>query len=139
MRWTPADRRLADHPENIRRVHPLPAARDAEGGDPGGDVGFSTALPGRRLVVLGGPGSGKSVLALRFVLGRPAARQAGGPVPVIFPMAGWDPLRTGLRDWLAARLAADYHPLAAPADGAPGAASPWPVSGSRRRDVCRGG
>ncbi|MGY4998840.1 NACHT domain-containing protein [Streptomyces sp. 900105245] len=117
VRWTPADRRLADHPENIRRVRPLPAARDAEDEGSGGDGGSFAALPGRRLVVLGGPGSGKSVLALRFVLGRLAARQAGGPVPVIFPLAGWDPLRTGLRDWLATRLAADYHPLAAPADG----------------------
>ncbi|WP_460063781.1 NACHT domain-containing protein [Streptomyces sp. YKOK-I1] len=112
--WRPADRRLADHPENIRRVESLPAPREGEAGETAGSF---ARLPGRRVVVLGGPGLGKSVLAVRFVLDRLAARRAGGPVPVIFPLAGWDPVRTGLRDWLADRLAADYRPLAGPADG----------------------
>ncbi|MBK3574580.1 hypothetical protein JHN63_12290 [Streptomyces sp. MBT65] len=112
--WAPAERWLADHPENIRLGRPLPAPR----GQRIEEVTRSfAALPGRRLVVLGGPGSGTSVLALRFVLGRLAARRSGGPVPVIFPLAGWDPRRTGLRDWLADRLAADHRPLAAPTDG----------------------
>ncbi|MFJ3802173.1 NACHT domain-containing protein [Streptomyces sp. NPDC090088] len=74
-------------------------------------------VPGRRLVVLGGPGAGKSVLAVRFVLARLAERQPGEPVPVIFPLAGWDPRRTGLREWLAERLAAEHRPLAAVTDG----------------------
>ncbi|MFJ9630374.1 hypothetical protein ACIRU8_21950 [Streptomyces sp. NPDC101175] len=111
--WAPADRWLADHPENIRRTRPLPAPRGQRIEDV---TGSFAALPGRRLVVLGGPGSGKSVLALRFVLGRLAARRPGGPVPVIFPLAGWDPRRTGLRDWLAERLAAEHRPLAAATD-----------------------
>jgi len=116
VRWTPADRWLADHPENIGQGAPAPAPREAEHPL---DAFLETfeALPARRLVVLGGPGSGKSVLALRFTLGRLAAREPGGPVPVIFPVSSWDPLRTGLRDWLAERLAADYRFLAAPADG----------------------
>ncbi len=113
VKWAPADRSLADHPENIHRVRSLPAPRDSRTED---TTAPFPELPGRRLVVLGGPGSGKSVLALRFVLGRLAERQPGGPVPVIFPLAGWDPLRSGLRDWLATRLATDYRPLAAPAD-----------------------
>ncbi|MFJ8061198.1 NACHT domain-containing protein [Streptomyces sp. NPDC096142] len=111
--WAPADRWLADHPENIRRLRPLPAPREQRIEDV---TGSFAALPGRRLVVLGGPGSGKSVLAMRFVLGRLAARRPGGPVPVIFPLAGWDPRRTGLRDWLAERLAAEHRPLAAATD-----------------------
>ena len=114
VQWVPADRRLADHPQNIRRARPLPAPRDCRIEDM---TGSFAALPGRRLVVLGGPGAGKSVLTVRFVLDRLAARGPGGPVPVIFPLAGWDPVRTGLREWLADRLAADYRPLAAPVDG----------------------
>ncbi|WP_449350108.1 NACHT domain-containing protein [Streptomyces shaanxiensis] len=114
VQWVPADRRLADHPQNIRRARPLPAPRDSRIEDM---TGSFAALPGRRLVVLGGPGAGKSVLTVRFVLDRLDARGPGGPVPVIFPLAGWDPVRTGLREWLADRLAADYRPLAAPVDG----------------------
>ncbi|WP_428934265.1 NACHT domain-containing protein [Streptomyces sp. ACT015] len=113
VRWTVADRRLADHPRNVRRARPLPAPRAGRLDDVTAEF---AALPGRRMVVLGGPGSGKSVLAMRFVLARLAERSPGGAVPVIFPLAGWDPETTGLRDWLAERLALDYRPLAAPAD-----------------------
>lgn len=113
VRWVAADPRLADHPENVRRI---PAPRDGQR-QLGGIVDAFAAAPGRRLVVLGGPGSGKSVLALRFTLGRLAVRRPGGAVPVIFPLAGWDPRHSGLRDWLAERLAADHRPLAAFADG----------------------
>ncbi|EGX59078.1 hypothetical protein SZN_14646 [Streptomyces zinciresistens K42] len=113
VRWTAADPRLADHPENVRRI---PTQRDGER-RLGDVVAAFGSVPGRRLVVLGGPGSGKTVLALRFTLGRLAERQAGGPVPVIFQPAGWDPRHTGLRDWLAERLAAEHRPLALPAGG----------------------
>ncbi|MFJ3670434.1 NACHT domain-containing protein [Streptomyces sp. NPDC090106] len=113
VEWTPAPRHLADHAQNIRRRPPLPAPRDSDDQD---IVGALPALPGRRLVVLGGPGTGKSVLAIRYVLDRLAARQPGDPVPVIFPLSSWDPRRTGLREWLTTRLAADYRPLAAPVD-----------------------
>ncbi|WP_404189262.1 NACHT domain-containing protein [Streptomyces tauricus] len=127
--WSLADRRLADHPYNIPpgAVLPHPRTGDNTAGDAsgntGGDAGTAdptadpaTAPPNPRVVVLGEPGSGKSVLAMRYVLDRLAARQEGGPVPVILPLASWDPLRSPLRDWLAARLAADYRPLAAQAD-----------------------
>ncbi|WP_314412346.1 NACHT domain-containing protein [Streptomyces sp. DSM 40484] len=136
--WTLADRRLADHPYNIPPGAALPRPRaggDARGpadpatadpviadpviadpATPGPAPAPASAPPGPRVVVLGEPGSGKSVLAMRYVLDRLAARREGGPVPVILPLASWDPLRTPLRDWLAARLAADYRPLAAQAD-----------------------
>ncbi|MEV5844559.1 hypothetical protein AB0M32_21600 [Streptomyces sp. NPDC051985] len=138
VHWAPADRRLADHPENVRGIG-RPADRDQDRSRhrdrdgsrtrwvPGSGVsgvsrvedlaGVFTGLPGRRLVVLGGPGAGKSVLAVRFVLARLAERRPGEPVPVIFPLAGWDPRRTGLREWLAERLAAEHRSLAAVTDG----------------------
>ncbi|MEU9345598.1 hypothetical protein AB0D74_30775 [Streptomyces sp. NPDC048278] len=112
--WAPADRRLADHPENVGGGGLLPAPRAWRIEDL---AAWFAGFPGRRLVVLGGPGAGKSVLAMRFVLARLAARRPGGPVPVLFPLAGWDPRHTGLRDWLADRLAADYRPLGAVLDG----------------------
>ncbi|WP_018535071.1 MULTISPECIES: NACHT domain-containing protein [unclassified Streptomyces] len=111
VRWRLAERGLTDHPENIRPAGPLPGPRDAEGRTVG--AAFA-ALPRRRLVVLGGAGSGKSVLALRLTLELLSARAPGKPVPVLFPLAGWDPTRTGLRTWLVERLLADHRSLAAP-------------------------
>ncbi|OAR27064.1 hypothetical protein A8W25_01955 [Streptomyces sp. ERV7] len=68
-------------------------------------------LPSRRLVVLGAPGSGKTVLAVRFALDLLERRDAGDPVPVIFPLATWQPDSTELHAWLAARLAEGYPAL----------------------------
>ncbi|MGW3209039.1 NACHT domain-containing protein [Streptomyces sp. NPDC001135] len=80
--------------------------------EPGeGPDGISSAfdrLPARRLVVLGEPGSGKTVLAVRFVLERLAHRAAGDRVPVVFPVSGWQPERERLRDWMASHLRATY-------------------------------
>ncbi|NEB95161.1 hypothetical protein [Streptomyces bauhiniae] len=71
VRWAPADRRLADHPENVRRAQPLPAPRDAAVSHVTDDFPVPR---GRRVVVLGGTGSGKSVPALsawgRFAVAR---------------------------------------------------------------------
>ena len=79
-------------------------------------------VPTGRLVVLGEPGSGKTMLMVRLVLDLLAARAAGGPVPVLVPVASWDPSGQDLRDWLATRLITDYPALAGPAPA--GAAGP---------------
>jgi DNA-binding SARP family transcriptional activator len=67
------------------------------------------ALPERQLVVLGDPGSGKSVLALMLTLELLRTRDPGSPVPVLLSLASWDPRREHLDRWLAGRLA-DNHP-----------------------------
>lgn len=72
------------------------------------------ALPRRQLVVLGDAGSGKTVLAMLLTLGLLNKRHPDAPVPVLLPLAEWDPRTHGLADWLAAQLAADY-PGAGPA------------------------
>ncbi|MFI1970524.1 NACHT domain-containing protein [Streptomyces cinnamoneus] len=110
--WSRVGPPLADHPGNVHRGLPLPSPRD---GDQRLDriVEAFAALPSRRMVVLGEPGAGKSILAVQFVLGTLAARRPGGPVPVLFPLAGWDPRSVTLRTWLAEWLAAEYRPLAA--------------------------
>ncbi|MGW7385463.1 NACHT domain-containing protein [Streptomyces sp. NPDC054794] len=101
VQWSRAEAWLADVPEN-----------DGPSAEPGAGLeSIWTALdsvPSRRLVVLGEPGSGKTVLAVHFTLERLAHRVAGDPVPVVFPLAGWQPERERLRDWMAAHLRATY-------------------------------
>ncbi|HWD06261.1 MAG TPA: BTAD domain-containing putative transcriptional regulator [Amycolatopsis sp.] len=72
-------------------------------------AGTFAGLPVRQLVVLGDPGSGKSVLALVLTLELLRAREPGDPVPVLLSLASWDPRREHLDRWLTARLA-DNHP-----------------------------
>ena len=69
-------------------------------------------LPCRRLVLLGGPGSGKTTLAVQLLLELLATRQPGEPIPVLVSLAGWDPATDRqLHGWLAARLAENYPSL----------------------------
>lgn len=63
-------------------------------------------IPTGRLVVLGGPGAGKSVLMVRLVLDLLARRAPGGPVPVLVSVASWDPAGQEFREWLAMQLSA---------------------------------
>ncbi|MEV6594567.1 NACHT domain-containing protein [Streptomyces acidicola] len=76
---------------------------------------FTARVPGRRLLILGEPGAGKTMMLVRLLLGLLQSREPGSPVPVIFPLASWDPDRRELDAWLAERLATDYPGLAAPA------------------------
>lgn len=69
-------------------------------------------VPTRRMVILGEPGSGKTMLLVRLVLDLLADRDQGGPVPVLVSLASWDPDAQGLHEWLTERLAIDYPSLA---------------------------
>ncbi|MBQ0847373.1 hypothetical protein J8N05_03925 [Streptomyces sp. BH-SS-21] len=66
-------------------------------------------LPQRRLVTIGEPGAGKTVLALLLTLGLLDARQPGDPVPVMLSASSWDPVRERLDDWIARSLAASHY------------------------------
>jgi NACHT domain-containing protein/transcriptional activator len=79
------------------------------------------ALPVRQLVVLGDPGSGKSVLALMLTLELLRTRAPGSPVPVLLSLASWDPQREHLDRWLAGRLADDHPALLNAREYGPGA------------------
>ncbi|PJJ05549.1 NACHT domain-containing protein [Streptomyces sp. 2333.5] len=72
-------------------------------------------VPGGRLLVLGEPGAGKTMLLVRLLLGLIERRAPG--LPVIFPLASWDPSDQDLVDWLADRLTTDHPALAVPAPG----------------------
>jgi WD40 repeat protein len=66
-------------------------------------------LPLGRLVVLGEPGAGKSVLVLMLTVGLIESRAAGSAVPVLVSVSSWDPIQEDLDDWLVASLAATYY------------------------------
>lgn len=72
-------------------------------------------VPTGRLVVLGEPGAGKTVLMIRLVLDLLSTRQPDEPVPVLCPVASWNPVSTRLHDWLAGMLIMDHPFLAAEA------------------------
>lgn len=73
-------------------------------------------IPTGRLVVLGEPGAGKTVLMIRLVRDKLLTWRPDEPVPVLCPVASWNPASTKLHDWLAGMLIMDHPFLAA---GAP--------------------
>ncbi|MEV6007024.1 NACHT domain-containing protein [Streptomyces sp. NPDC051976] len=80
---------------------------------------FLERLPTRRLLVLGEPGTGKTMLLVRLLLALLERRADGSPVPVLFPLASWSPGEQSLESWMAERLARDYAGLGGQrADGA---------------------
>lgn len=75
---------------------------------------YFAELENGRLVVLGRPGSGKTVLAIELVLqllrrqaGNPAGGPPSGPIPVRLSAASWLPGQP-LEEWIAQRLMLDY-------------------------------
>jgi hypothetical protein len=127
VRWCPADPDLFASWSAIEQAAcsagwPSPDrsrwSPDPAGLAGGGDVAaVLDRVPTRRLVVLGEPGAGKTVLAVRLVLDILADRVAGGPVPVLLQLSSWDPAREHLRVWLERRLCADHPALRARAAG----------------------
>ncbi|NGO81902.1 NACHT domain-containing protein [Streptomyces sp. YC504] len=83
-----------------------------------GQIGqvFTDRVPTRRLVVLGEPGAGKSVLLIRLLQDLISRRLAGAPVPVLFSLASWDPVDQGLEGWLADQLRRAHPGLTAIAE-----------------------
>ena len=108
VRWSGADPLLSDHVANIRRMQAGTVDLD---GILHEAVDAFTAIPSRRLVVIGQPGAGKTIFTLRFTLDLLARRQPGDPVPVIIGLHTWSPGEQSLQDWMAQRLATDYPAL----------------------------
>lgn len=72
------------------------------------------ALRCRRLVILGGPGTGKTTLAVQLVLELLRTREPDEPVPVLLSAARWDDRAyPRLQEWLAGSLVMDYPALRA--------------------------
>jgi len=123
--WTAADASLTDSWDTLVKLAasgagwPLPppqgtwaAGPDGLAGKGGELVEVLARVPTARLVVLGEPGSGKTMLMVRLVLDLLARRVEGGPVPILASVSSWNPAVQDLRDWLDARLLIDYPALA---------------------------
>lgn len=126
--WSAADPTLTDSWESLEELArtgagwptPPPPGSWAVGQDDLAGEGDELAtilswVPTGRLVVLGEPGSGKTILMIRLVLDLLKDRLEDGPVPILVPLASWNPQEQDLNRWLAVQLAIAYPTLAAPA------------------------
>jgi transcriptional regulator with XRE-family HTH domain len=112
VRWQRAPDDVMDQWENICRVSPGETAAPLPlAGRMPEIVDVHRRIPSGRLVVLGRAGSGKSVLAARFVLDLLRVRESGGAVPVVVGVGSWNPTTTEFRDWLASQLVRDHPGL----------------------------
>ncbi|MFF0744909.1 NACHT domain-containing protein [Streptomyces sp. NPDC004111] len=130
--WQPAGAALAeDWADLVRTARGLPGGPPAGGdnwpADATGLAGtypqigevFLQRVPTHRLLVLGEHGSGKTALLIRLLqeLVRP---EPGGPVPVLFSLASWNPAEEDLRAWMAEQLRRNRNvALRKPARGEP--------------------
>ncbi|NLU75614.1 NACHT domain-containing protein [Streptomyces sp. HNM0575] len=101
VRWT-ADPASADHEVNVGAAVPV------QGDGLAALTAAYRSLPARRLVILGGPGAGKTSLAVLLSLELLRDWTSGAPVPVIVPVWSWDPDREHLHAWLARRVHQDH-------------------------------
>ncbi|MFD5452385.1 trypsin-like serine protease [Streptomyces sp. NPDC127100] len=96
---------------NVTFVTLPQGGRDADSAWPRGDFDgiahYLDALRPKRLVITGGPGSGKTLLAYELVHRLLARTHYDGPVPVPVDLSEWD---TGVvfADWFTARLGQEY-------------------------------
>jgi WD40 repeat protein len=70
---------------------------------------YYRGIEGGRLVVLGDPGSGKSVVAILLTLGLLASRGPAAAVPVLLNVSSWDPLTQALDTWIVASIAQSHY------------------------------
>ncbi len=85
-----------------------PAAAQPLTGDFDSVADSFSQKPRYRRVVLGEPGAGKTVLVTELQRQLVEASRPDDPLPVIVPVAAWQPDTQSLLDWLAEQLAADY-------------------------------
>uniref|UniRef100_UPI002AD44B71 NACHT domain-containing protein n=1 Tax=Frankia sp. Cr1 TaxID=3073931 RepID=UPI002AD44B71 len=120
--WQPADPSLSPPWSDLRRLAASGAgwrqpAQSAAGphelaGTGGELVGVLDRVPTGRLVVLGEPGSGKTMLLIRLVLDLLTRRTPGSPVPLLVPLASFRPDRHDLHRWLETQIIREHPWLA---------------------------
>lgn len=70
-----------------------------------------SAIESGRLLILGKPGAGKTVLAHRLILSVLDNRAPSAPVPVLFNLGTWEPPTSDLADWLVEQLLRNHPHL----------------------------
>lgn len=110
VRWAPAEEDLSGPVDVVAGGGPAQRS-----GTVAELVGLFGALPFKRIVILGAPGSGKSVALAQLTLDLLAQRkrllaehQPGGSVPVPMSMESWDPKRQDLPQWLITQLIGNF-------------------------------
>jgi hypothetical protein len=72
-----------------------------------------TSTPSGQLVIVGDPGSGKSVMVEQLILELLACRREGDRVPVLFRLSSWNPRVESLSDWMLNQLLEEDEEVAA--------------------------
>lgn len=116
LEWSATDRPVADSFESVLGVTGARFRRQELEGRLHGDFDTAAGLladgyrrvTSGRLVVLGEPGAGKTVLAIMLLLGLLKDRADDAPVPVLLSASSWDPVEDSLKDWIVHTLAAAY-------------------------------
>lgn len=91
-------------------------------------------VPTGRLIVLGEPGAGKTVLMVQLVLDLLGRRRQGNPVPVLLTIGSWNPVKDkDLRQWITKTLSVSYPSYAA-YDARWARANPHRSAGQQRPD-----
>lgn len=103
LRWSTTDRPVVSGEP--------PGQRRWRHGDRHELVEAFRASPHRRLVILGAPGAGKTVLALLLVLALLDELTDHEPVPVLLTASSWNPHEEHLHTWLARQLVQEYPGL----------------------------
>lgn len=113
VRWHSVRRGLVDDLAEAQAARPEtdPSAALSSSGTLADIAPAYRSVDRGRLVVLGRAGSGKTVLAIRFVVDYVDTREPDDPVPVVFSLSAWNPTAITLRDWLAHRLLRDHPEL----------------------------
>ncbi|MCD9141525.1 hypothetical protein LUZ28_18890 [Streptomyces albireticuli] len=120
VRWSSTHRPVTPDPETLLDPdtvggRPLRLRLRGGIGHTAGIVPAFTRLHHKRLVILGEPGAGKTVVAILLTLGLLAHRRehdAAVPVPVLLSLSSWDPYAEHPHTWVARRMVDEYRALA---------------------------